>query len=82
MANPGYDEKPFLDCTGNTITFFTARNEKHRDVTEDWLNKHGFKYNSLLMNKPRGGNYIWIDNLSVKGIHYKNNWDKWNRLYW
>ena len=61
---------------GNTITFFTARTEEHREVTESWLNKHGFKYHSLLMNKPRGGNYIWIDNLSVKGIHYKNNWEK------
>ena len=26
------------------------------------------------MNKPRGGNYIWIDNLDVKGIKYQNNW--------
>jgi len=59
---------------GNTITFFTARTEEHREVTESWLNKHGFKYHSLLMNKPRGGNYIWIDNLSVKGVHFKNNW--------
>lgn len=61
---------------GNTITFFTARREEHREVTENWLNKRGFKFDSLLMNKPRGGNYIWIDNLSVKGIHYKNNWEK------
>ena len=60
----------------NIITIFTARKEEHREVTTEWLNKNGFKYHNLLMNKPRGGNYIWIDNLSVKGIHYKNNWDK------
>jgi uncharacterized HAD superfamily protein len=56
------------------ITFFTARREKDREVTEKWLNDNGFKYHSLLMNKPRGGNYIWIDNLSVNGILYKDNW--------
>ena len=27
------------------------------------------------MDKPSGGNYVWIDNLDVKGIKYRNNWD-------
>ena len=35
-------------------------------MTEEWLKKHGFKYHSLLMGKPRGGNYHWIDNHLVK----------------
>ena len=26
------------------------------------------------MEKPQGGKYIWIDNLYVKGINYKNSW--------
>ena len=63
----------------NYITFFTARTESHREITEKWLNNNGFKYHGLLMGKPRGGNYIWIDNLDVKGIKYdkkQNNWDK------
>ena len=60
----------------NIITFFTARREEHRKVTEDWLNINGFKYHQLLMNKPRGGNYIWIDNLDVEGIKYENDWNK------
>ena len=55
---------------GHSIIFFTARKEEHRVDTEDWLNRNGFKYHSLLMNKPRGGRYIWIDNLDVKGIKY------------
>jgi hypothetical protein len=40
----------------------------HLDQThlEEWLNKHGFKYHSLLMGKPRGGNYHWVDNHLVK----------------
>lgn len=56
---------------GHQICFFTSRVEEHRKVTEDWLNKHGFKYHSLLMGKPRGGNYHWIDNHIVKATRYK-----------
>ena len=56
---------------GHIICFFTSRTEEHREVTETWLNKHGFKYHSLLMGKPRGGNYHWIDNHIVKATRYK-----------
>lgn len=56
---------------GHIITFFTSRTEEHRDVTERWLNKHGFKYNGLLMGKPRGGNYHWIDNHMVRATRYE-----------
>jgi len=56
---------------GHIITFFTSRTEEHREITEDWLNKFGFKYHGLLMNKPRGGNYHWIDNHLVKATRYK-----------
>ena len=51
---------------GHIITFFTSRVEENREVTELWLNKHGFKYQDLLMNKPRGGNYHWVDNHIVR----------------
>ena len=56
---------------GHIICFFTSRTEAHRNVTETWLQKHGFKYHSLLMGKPRGGNYHWIDNHLVKATRYK-----------
>lgn len=56
---------------GHIITFFTSRVEEHREVTEKWLNKHGFKYHGLLMGKPRGGNYHWIDNHIVRATRYK-----------
>ena len=62
--NEWYDE-------GHVICFFTSRTEEHRQVTEDWLNKHGFKFHSLLMGKPRGGNYHWIDNHMVRATRYK-----------
>jgi len=63
-VNKWYDE-------GHQICFFTSRVEEHRAVTEDWLDKNGFKYHSLLMGKPRGGNYHWIDNHIVKATRYK-----------
>ena len=56
---------------GHMICFFTSRIEENRDVTEKWLNKHGFKYHSLLMGKPRGGNYHWIDNHIVRATRYE-----------
>ncbi len=55
---------------GHMICFFTSRTEDHRENTEIWLNKHGFKYHTLLMGKPRGGNYHWIDNHLVKATRY------------
>ena len=56
---------------GHIITFFTSRTEVHREVTEKWLAEHGFKYQGLLMGKPRGGNYHWIDNHLVKATRFK-----------
>ena len=53
------------------ITFFTSRTEAHREVTETWLKKEGFKYHGLLMGKPRGGNYHWIDNHMVRATRFK-----------
>lgn len=63
---------------GNIITFFTAREEKDREVTEKWLNSNGFKYHGLIMNKPRCNDeqeYMWIDNRKVRGVTYKETWD-------
>lgn len=62
--NRWYDE-------GHIITFFTSRTEDHREVTTRWLNKYGFKYHGLLMGKPRGGNYHWVDNHLVRATRYK-----------
>jgi len=55
---------------GHIITFFTSRLEEHRKVTVKWLDEHGFKYHGLLMDKPRGGNYHWIDNHMVRATRY------------
>ena len=61
---------------GHIITFFTSRTEQTREITRKWLNKHGFKYHGLLMNKPRGGNYHWIDNQIVRATRFKTKWTK------
>jgi uncharacterized HAD superfamily protein len=55
---------------GHIITFFTSRVEEHRKVTEDWLKDNGFNYHGLLMGKPRGGNYHWIDNHIVRATRF------------
>jgi hypothetical protein len=62
--NKWYDE-------GHLICFFTSRTEEHREITTEWLHRHGFKFHSLLMGKPRGGNYHWVDNHLVKATRYK-----------
>lgn len=64
VLNKWYDE-------GHIITMFTSRTEEHREVTEQWLNEHGFKYHGVLMGKPRGGNYHWIDNHIVRATKFK-----------
>ena len=56
---------------GHIITFFTSRTEAHRKVTEQWLKDNNFKYHGLLMGKPRGGNYHWIDNHMVRATRYE-----------
>lgn len=56
---------------GHIITFFTSRTEEHRTITETYLKKHGFKYHGLVMGKPRGGNYHWIDNHMVRATRFE-----------
>lgn len=63
ILNKWYDQ-------GHIITFFTSRTEAHREVTEAWLKKYGFKYHGLLLGKPRGGNYHWIDNHIVRATKF------------
>lgn len=56
---------------GHIIFFFTSRTEEHREVTQQWLDKNGFKYHGIIFGKPRGGNYHWIDNHTVRATQYK-----------
>ena len=69
VINQWYDE-------GHIITFFTSRTDAHKEITETWLKKCGFKYHFLLLNKPRGGNYHWIDNHIVQATRYEGKFTK------
>jgi uncharacterized HAD superfamily protein len=64
ILNKWFDE-------GHIITFFTSRTEAHREYTEIWLKQYGLKYHGMVMGKPRGGNYHWIDNHIVRATQYK-----------
>jgi len=64
MLNKWYDD-------GHIVTFFTSRTEVHREITEEWLDRYGFKYHGILFGKPRGGNYHWIDNHIVKATRFE-----------
>jgi len=70
ICNQWYNE-------GHMITFFSSRTEEHREVTEEWLKRNGFKYHGLVLGKPRGGNYHWIDNHIVKATRFRG---KFTRL--
>ena len=62
---------------GHIITFFTSRTDEHEVVTKQWLEKHGFKYHGLVMDKPRINDhqeYVWIDNKKVRAVTYLGNW--------
>lgn len=80
---------PYLDALetlnnwyaqGHIITFFTSRTEEHREVTEIWLKKHGFLYHGMLMGKPRGGNYHWIDNHMVRATRFEGRFENLVRV--
>ena len=69
MINDWYEE-------GHVITFFTSRTDEHELVTKQWLDKWNFKYHNIIFNKPRGGNYHWIDNHIVRATRYNGKWSK------
>lgn len=63
-VNKRYDE-------GHNICFFTTRGEKLRSATEAWLVKEGFKYHSLIMNKPEALHYHYIDDRHVQATTFR-----------
>jgi len=69
MINTWYNE-------GHVITFFTSRTNEHEVITKQWLEKWNFKYHNIIFNKPRGGNYHWIDNHIVRATRYNGKWSK------
>ena len=69
-----------MENKNNNITYFTAREERDRAVTQQWLLAHGFPCaRQLIMGKPRSrghpGGYVWIDNTPVRGHTFTGSWD-------
>ena len=61
-----------LKKDGHRITFFTARTIEHSEVTEEWLTKNGFPFESVCYGKPRsseGWTYHWVDNMPVESSY-------------
>ena len=67
FVNELYDE-------GYYIIFFTTRKKEYKNVTEEWLKKNGFKYYSLIMNKPDSGRCIMIDKYTFIGPCHEKDW--------
>lgn len=75
MCNKWYD-------AGHIVTFFTSRTSKvHKEITEQWLKKHGFKFHGILFDKPRGGNYHWIDNHIVRATRYVGKFTEFVKMH-
>ena len=49
---------------GHAIIIYTARHEEDRELTEEWLKKHGVKYDKIVFGKPHGD--IYVDDLAVR----------------
>jgi hypothetical protein len=68
---------------GNVITFFTSRQEEHREITEQWLRDNNVRWHYIIFGKPRiDGDvtaYHYIDNHKVRATRYKEN-SKWGDL--
>jgi uncharacterized HAD superfamily protein len=78
------DARPFDDSIrainrlfdeGHYICFFTARTDDHRELTEEWLNRHGISYHQVIFNKPRKlppySEYHFIDDAHVRATTFK-----------
>jgi len=53
---------------GHTVTIFTARTDDLKHVTIAWLKKHNIQYDEIIFNKPRGGNYVYIDDKKIQSF--------------
>ena len=61
---------------GHTVCFFTSRTDNHKTITENWLHRHRFKYDLVLYNKPRGGNYHYVDDKTIRATRFKGKFGK------
>jgi len=49
---------------GNTIIIYSARSWQEYEMTKFWLDKHGIKFDQLILGKPIGD--VWIDDRAIE----------------
>jgi len=54
---------------GHQIIIWTARLPEDLKVTIKWLEKHGVKYDGILLNKPMFDLYVCDKALNVEDLH-------------
>jgi len=50
------------------IFFFTSRLEVDREITEQTLKQHGFKYDAIIFGKPYSDYVVHIDDRKFKSV--------------
>lgn len=61
---------------GHIITFFTSRPKELEKITKEWLKEHEFRYHKIIFDKPRGGNYHYIDNSDISAFKFEGKFKK------
>ncbi len=49
---------------GHTVVIYSARSWSEQRLTQDWLERHGFQYDGLILGKPVYD--LWIDDRAVR----------------
>jgi hypothetical protein len=56
--------------SGHYVCFFAARPKRLESATRKWLAEHGFKFHTLLMDKPDALKYHYIDDRHVQATTF------------
>ena len=59
------------DTTRAILSAFLPQARKLRVQQEEWLKQHGFKYHSLVMEKPEALEYHYIDDRHVQATTFR-----------
>ncbi|MDG6997181.1 MAG: phosphoheptose isomerase [Nitrososphaerota archaeon] len=59
-----------LVAQGHYVCFFTSRPQRLKSATSRWLKSKGFKFDSLLMDKPDALKYHYIDDRHVQATTF------------
>ena len=55
---------------GHTIVFHSSRNRASKEVTKEWLKKHGFSFHHIVMDKFVA--HVYIDDRAIRAFNWKH----------